>query len=103
MGRHMYVGPVMRRVGEVSLGAAQVACGEAALGLLRGCLSRPPPSRVCALRLKDGKCPSARKLIDSLLVVCQGCLGPSSLLAISKVSLSQASPSFFLSRRFESW
>ena len=34
----------------------QVACGEAALGLLRGCLSRPPPSRVCALKLKDGKC-----------------------------------------------
>ncbi|CAE7561693.1 unnamed protein product [Symbiodinium natans] len=34
----------------------EVACGEAALGLLKGCLSRPPPSRVCALRLKDGKC-----------------------------------------------
>lgn len=34
----------------------EVACGEAAMSVLRGCLSRPPPSRVCALRLNDGKC-----------------------------------------------
>eukprot|EP00439_Symbiodinium_sp_Y106_P022847 s2456_g2.t2 len=34
----------------------EVACGDAAVSVLRGCLSRPPPSRVCALRLHDGKC-----------------------------------------------
>eukprot|EP00435_Cladocopium_sp_Y103_P071793 s178_g38.t1 len=32
----------------------QVASGEKALALLHGCLSCKPPSRICALKMKDG-------------------------------------------------
>lgn len=34
----------------------QVASGEKALALLHGCLSCKPPSRICALKMKDGNC-----------------------------------------------
>ena len=50
----------------------QVASGEQALDLLRGCLSCKPPSRICALKMKDGNClallPS--ELVPELFVRC---------------------------------
>lgn len=50
----------------------QVASGEKALALLHGCLSCKPPSRICALKMKDGNClallPS--ELVPDLFVRC---------------------------------
>lgn len=60
MGLDGFAGQVSGETQHFHLTAIQeVALGEQAVTLLQGCLSSKPPSRICALKMKDGHCISA--------------------------------------------